>query len=420
VRLFVRLTVGWVGLAAACADHPAQAPAGAPLPIATAHDGTPRDFDFELGSWHTHLRRLLHPLTGSTTWVEYDGTSVVRPLWDGRSNIVELDVSGQAGHVVGLSLRLFDPEARTWSLNFASAAGGGMAVPAVGGFRDGRGEFFDREEYGGRSILVRSVISAITPASYRFEQSFSADEGKTWETNWVADDTRVPMAMSPDAVCTLLGASDRTEADRKLDATRHPAELLAFFGVRPGMRVADLGAGFGYTTELLARAVGPTGRVYSQDDPGQFQQFLQKAWADRLARPADATVLHVPRSFTDPLPPDARGLDLVVDYIFYHDTVWLDADRGKMNRAIFEALRPGGTYVIVDASAREGRGVSDAKTFHRIEQRIVEDEVTKAGFVLAARADFLRNPGDTRDWDSSQGERVGTEDRFVLKFLRPQ
>ncbi len=411
MRLFGRLTIVLAGVVAACADHRAQA---------IAYDATPHDFDFELGSWHTHLRRLLHPLTGPTTWVEYDGTSVVRPLWDGRSNVVELDVSGQAGRIVGLSLRLFDPDARTWSLNYASAAGGGMAVPAVGGFRDGRGEFFDREEYGGRTILVRSVISQITPASYRFEQSFSADEGKTWETNWIADDTRVPVAMSPDAVCTLLGASDRTEADRKLDATRHPAELLAFFGVRAGMRVADLGAGFGYTTELLARAVGPTGRVYSQDDPGQFQQFLQKAWADRLARPVDATVVHTPRTFTEPLPPDARGLDLVVNYIFYHDTVWLDADRGKMNRAIFDALRPGGAYVIVDASAREGRGVSDARALHRIEQRVVEDEVTKAGFVLATRADFLRNPSDTRDWDSSQGERVGTEDRFVVKFLRPQ
>jgi predicted methyltransferase len=186
------------------------------------------------------------------------------------------------------------------------------------------------------------------------------------------------------------------------------------------MHVADLGAGFGYTTELLARAVGPTGRVYSQDDPTQFQQYLQKAWAERLARPINANVVHTPLRFDEPLPPEAKDLDLVVNYIFYHDTVWLGADRDKMNRAIFSALRPGGSYVIVDSSAREGRGVSDAQTFHRIEQSVVEGEVTKAGFTLVARADFLRNPSDTRDWDSSQGTGVGTQDRFILKFVRPK
>jgi hypothetical protein len=185
-------------VAGCAATHPAPQRA-LPTP-AVAHDGTPHDFDFELGTWSTHLRRLVHPLTGSTTWVEYDGSSVVRPVWNGQANFVELDVSGPAGRIVGLSLRMFDPETRTWSLNFASAAGGGMGVPAIGGFKGGRGEFFDHEEYGGRTILVRSVISDVTPTSYRFEQSFSPDEGRTWETNWVAVDTRVAPALSPGAL----------------------------------------------------------------------------------------------------------------------------------------------------------------------------------------------------------------------------
>jgi predicted methyltransferase len=185
------------------------------------------------------------------------------------------------------------------------------------------------------------------------------------------------------------------------------------------MRVADLGAGFGYTTELLARAVGPTGRVYSQDDPTQFQRYLQKAWTERLARPANANVVHTPLPFDEPLPPEAKDLDFVVNYIFYHDTVWLGADREKMNRAIFSALKPGGLYVVVDASARQASGVSDAQTLHRIEQSVVQGEVTRAGFTLVGSADFLRNTSDTRDWDSSQKPRVGTEDRFVLKFVRP-
>ena len=219
----------------------------------------------------------------------------------------------------------------------------------------------------------------------------------------------------------IVAAPDRTADDRALDAHRHPAELLAFLGVRPGMRVADLGAGGGYTTELLARAVGPTGKVWAQNDPTLIAKFLDKPISDRLARAADKNVVRVDRSFDDPLPPDAKNLDLVTIYIFYHDTVWLGADRDKMNKAVFDALRPGGAYVIVDASARAGDGTKDAQTLHRIDEDTVKSEVEKAGFKLAASADFLRNPSDARDWNSSPraaGERRGTEDRFVLKFVK--
>ena len=156
----------------------------------TGHDGR-HDFDFEIGAWRTHLRRLLHPLTGSTTWVEYDGTSVVSRIWDGRANIVELEADGPAGHFRGLNLRLYDPASRQWSLNFANGNGGGLSQPTVGGFKNGRGEFFDQETLNGKSILVRFVISDVTTDSCRFEQAFSDDGGKTWEVNWIATDTRV-------------------------------------------------------------------------------------------------------------------------------------------------------------------------------------------------------------------------------------
>jgi len=149
------------------------------------------DFDFEIGTWKTHLRRLLHPLTGSTSWVEYEGTTVVRKVWNGRANLVELAASGPAGHFEGLSLRLYNPESRQWSLNFSSINSGNMSVPTIGEFKNGRGEFFNQETLNGRAILVRFVISDITPASCRFEQSFSDDGGKTWELNWIATDTRV-------------------------------------------------------------------------------------------------------------------------------------------------------------------------------------------------------------------------------------
>ena len=137
------------------------------------------DFDFEIGTWRTHLRRLLHPLTGSTTWVEYDGTSVVRSVWDGGANLVELTADGPAGHFEGLSLRLYNPQSHQWSLNFASGSGGGLSQPTIGEFRNGRGEFFDQETLDGRAIFVRFVITDITPETCRFEQSFSADGGKT-------------------------------------------------------------------------------------------------------------------------------------------------------------------------------------------------------------------------------------------------
>jgi hypothetical protein len=156
----------------------------------TEHDGQ-HDFDFEIGAWKTHLRRLLHPLTGSTTWVEYDGTSVVSKIWDGRANLVELEADGPAGHFRGLNLRLYNPQSRQWSLNFANGNGGGLSLPTIGRFKNGRGEFFDQETLNGKSILVRFVISDVTADSCRFEQAFSDDGGKTWEVNWIATDTRV-------------------------------------------------------------------------------------------------------------------------------------------------------------------------------------------------------------------------------------
>jgi|HubBroStandDraft_2_1064218.scaffolds.fasta_scaffold10430_4 predicted methyltransferase len=228
--------------------------------------------------------------------------------------------------------------------------------------------------------------------------------------------------LSADDIRAIVSASDRTDQDRKADSGRHPAEFLAFAGVGHGMTVADLGAGGGYTTELLARAVGSDGKVYGQNDPEWLKKFLEKVWSARLALPADHVVVRSDRAFDDPLPPEAKNLDVVVNVLTYHDTVWTGVDRARMNRAIFDALKPGGAYVIVDSSARDGDGINDVKTLHRIEQSVVENEVKNAGFTLAAKGEFLRNPADARDWSSSPreaGAKLGTEDRFVLKFTKP-
>jgi hypothetical protein len=149
------------------------------------------DFDFEMGEWKTHLKRLLHPLSGSSTWVEYDGITIGKKVWDGRANLIELTADGPAGHFEGLSLRLYNPDTHQWSLNFANSKNGTLAIPAIGEFKNGRGEFYNQDTFNGRSIFVRFIISGITLNSCHFEQSFSDDGGKTWEVNWIATDTRI-------------------------------------------------------------------------------------------------------------------------------------------------------------------------------------------------------------------------------------
>jgi hypothetical protein len=162
----------------------------APAQVSAAQD-IQHDFDFEVGSWNIHLKRLLHPLTGSTTWQEFDGTSVTRKVWNGRADLEEFETDGSAGHIEGLTLRLYDPKARQWSLYWANAKDGIIGQPTIGEFKNGHGEFYDQEPLNGRAIFVRFIWSDTTSNSPHFEQSFSDDGGKTWEVNWITDQTRV-------------------------------------------------------------------------------------------------------------------------------------------------------------------------------------------------------------------------------------
>jgi predicted methyltransferase len=234
-----------------------------------------------------------------------------------------------------------------------------------------------------------------------------------------------PAAAQPPAGAydAVVNAPDRSEADRKLDAGRKPAETLAFLGVKPGMKVADLGAGTGYTTELLVRAVGPTGVVYMQNDP-RWMSFLKDALAERSTHPAMQAVVRADVPFDDPVPPEAKNLDLVVMNAIYHDVVNMPVDRAHMNKVIFDALRPGGAYVVIDSSAPDGSGLSATKSLHRIDAAAVKEEVEKAGFKLDGEGRFLRNPEDTRDWNASPPSAVklgkrGQSDRFAFRFVRP-
>jgi len=237
-----------------------------------------------------------------------------------------------------------------------------------------------------------------------------------------ADDPCKTKASATASISSAVSADDRSADDRALDGGRHPAEMLAFFGIAPGMRVAELAAGGGYTAELLARTVGPTGRVYGHNSPLILERFAAAPWSTRLSRPVMSNVVRVDRDFDDPLPPEAKDLDAVLLILFYHDTVWMGTDRARMNRAVFAALKPGGVFGVVDHSGRIGTGTSEVQTLHRIEESVVRQEIEAAGFQLAGEADFLRNASDTRDWNDSPraaAERRGTSDRFVLKFIKP-
>lgn len=225
------------------------------------------------------------------------------------------------------------------------------------------------------------------------------------------------------AVHDAVAATDRSPEDRALDEGRRPEELFTFYGVAPGMRVAELGAGGGYTAELLARIVGPSGKVYGQNSQFLLDRYAQKPWTERLQKPLMANVVRLDRDFDEPLPPDVKDLDAVFLLLFYHDTVWMKTDRARMNRTIFAALKPGGVYAVTDHSSHPGAGTTETETLHRIEESIVKQEVLDAGFVLEAESEILRRPDDTRDWSTSPrvvGERRGQSDRFTLRFKKPQ
>jgi predicted methyltransferase len=244
--------------------------------------------------------------------------------------------------------------------------------------------------------------------------------------------------ISRERIAEIVASPDRSTADRTNDLRRKPELVLAFIGVRPGMVALDLSAGGGYTTELIARAVGPTGKVYGQSappNPGRAAPAAPEAGsapadarprptsaqrlAERAKNPAAANIVAVVRSFEDPAPPEvsASSLDLVTLMFNYHDLGHLGVDRAQLNRAVFAALKPGGIYVVADHSGRAGTGISESGSLHRVEEAFLRAEVEAAGFRFAEEGNFLRNPADPRDKNTP--EPPMPKDEFVLKFLKP-
>ena len=248
-----------------------------------------------------------------------------------------------------------------------------------------------------------------------------------------------PAILSKERIAEIVASPDRTAADRANDDRRKPEQMLAFIGIRPGITALDLSAGGGYTTELLARAVGPGGRAYGQSVPPRaadsppraavtpegnalpsslplptVRRTSAQALAERAKNPALSHIMALVQKFEDPLPP---GLDLVTLMFNYHDLGHMGVDRARMNAAVFAALKPGGMYLIADHSGRPGTGISESGTLHRIEEAFLRREVEEAGFKLIAQADFLRNPSDPRDKNTPEPPQP--KDEFVLKFLKP-
>jgi predicted methyltransferase len=214
----------------------------------------------------------------------------------------------------------------------------------------------------------------------------------------------------------IVAAPDRSDGDRQTDKRRDPVKLLAFTGARPGMKVLDMGAGGGYSTELMARAVAPNGVVYGQNAP-DLGGRAKETFEARVKTPAMKNAVVLARKFDDPLPADVRDLDLITFFFYYHDTSYMDVDRAAMNHKLFAGLKPGGMLVIADHSAKPGDGISVAKIVHRIEESMLRGEIEAAGFKLVAEGDFLRHPEDTRDFNVNRP--TGPVDEFVLKFQKP-
>jgi predicted methyltransferase len=215
----------------------------------------------------------------------------------------------------------------------------------------------------------------------------------------------------------IVAAKDRSDADRNIDKRRNPTQLLAFTGARPGMKVLDMGAGGGYSTELMARAVAPGGTVYAQNSP-TFGGGAKERYEARANSAAMKSVTLMLRPFDDPTPPEVRDLDLITFFFAYHDVSYMEVDRAAMNKKLFAALKPGASLVIADHSAAAGAGTTVGKSLHRIEEAALRKEVEAAGFRVAAEGDFLRQPGDKRDFNVNKP--TGPVDEFVLRFEKPK
>jgi predicted methyltransferase len=223
-----------------------------------------------------------------------------------------------------------------------------------------------------------------------------------------------PVLSQPD-IAAILADPSRPATDRERDAGRMPDQVLAFFDIGPGDKVADLLCGGGYYTRILVPVVGEEGEVYASNNPF-FQRFGEEAITALLTEPGFERVHRIDGPVDEVALPTDGSLDAVIIVPAYHDLWLTDEDRSALNRRVFAALKPGGVYGIVDHHAAEGAGTDVIQSLHRIEERVITEEISTAGFSLIARADFLGNPDDDRSLRIFDPSIRGSTDRFVLRF----
>jgi predicted methyltransferase len=279
-----------------------------------------------------------------------------------------------------------------------------------------------------KTLLVASLVLFVGVSAGCKKSKETPPQGTPGQGSGPGSPSWVPLYTPakdvPGPIGGAIAEDDRSDDDRKLDPGRKPGEVLAFFKVAPGQKIGELFAGTGYTTELIARTLGESGKLWAQNSKEIMDMFARKPLTERFAKPALKNTVLVEQPPETPFPPDVKDLDAVICVLNYHDFVGLNVDRAKMNAAVFAALKPGGIYGIVDHSGAAGSGVRDVKTLHRIDEEVVKQEITAAGFKLDGESNVLRNPDDKRDWNPSpkaatEAGKRGTSDRFVLRFVKP-
>ena len=400
--------IAWCLAGAAAAASPAP-------PAPDRHDGQ-HDFDFGMGEWQVHIRALRQPLSGKEAWVEYDGTHRIEPIWHGRGSVGVLDVAGPAGRIEAMSPRLYNPATRQWTIRYASGRDGAMGPPLTGQFAGGRGVFIGEDTVDGRVVLIRNIYSEAGPGHDRFESAYSSDGGQAWETNWIMTGTRLP------DLGAVIADPARPRADIAMDADRKPAQLLAFAGIKPGDKVADLMPGAGYFTRLFSKAVGAQGSVVAlqpleMDKAAPETTRSLRSFAGSAGY-ANVQLLMQPASAIAP----PANLDLVwtsMNYHDLHDPFMGPPDIARVNRSVFERLRPGGIFVVIDHAAAAGSGLAHTDDLHRIDPAVVKAEVMAAGFEFAGQSEVLANPADDHSTPAFAPAFRGKTDRFVFKFRKP-
>jgi predicted methyltransferase len=326
-----------------------------------------------------------------------------------------------------VTLRLFNPESRQWSIYWADSVTAVLQQPMIGEFKNGRGEFYGQDTLDGKAILVREIYTASSPTLRHLEVAYSQDGGRTWEMNWKMTDTK----LEPDAAATTdtsalleraVSDANRPADDRARDVQRKPQEVLAFAGVKAGNAVVDLMPGSGYFTRLFSTIVGPAGKVYAVQ-PVEMDKAAPKGLQSlrSFAGTSDyqnvSVLLQPVAELSLPAPVDLVWTSM--NYHDLHDPFMGRPNMSRFNKSVLNMLKPGGLFVVLDHAAADDSGFSKTDDLHRVDPAAVKAEVLAAGFEFVDESSILRNPKDDHTSSAFDPSVRGTTDRFIYRFRKP-